>query len=202
MHLLTLFSKKPSLPLDLEALVYNLRAKQWIWGPLFYIFQKNFSLASLGMNISLLLGPQVGTRPLVYRLKYLQTKKNNKFVKIPRFFYIKILYCLFCSPYFALLRRQNIGKKFLAPPLDQILDPLLSLLITVKHPALAVYQKWVPKSDRLPKRCKSATLPSPPEMKSLHFWTVLQFSFSHPRIITNFVCTLWSLSTIDGAHND
>ena len=41
MHLLALFSKKPSLP-----------AKQLILGPLFYIFSKKIcSLTSLGMNI-------------------------------------------------------------------------------------------------------------------------------------------------------
>ena len=55
---------------------------------------------------------------------YLQTKKKNKFAKIPKCFYIETLYCLLCSPDFALLHRQNLGKKFLAPP-DQILDPLL-----------------------------------------------------------------------------
>ena len=64
---------------------------------------------------------------------YLQTKKRTKFVKIPKFFYIEILYCLLCklcslcSPDFASLCRQNLGKKFLGPPLDQILDPLLLL---------------------------------------------------------------------------
>ena len=40
--LLALFSKKAPWPLDLEAPVYNLRAKQWILGPLLYIFQKKF----------------------------------------------------------------------------------------------------------------------------------------------------------------
>ena len=34
--------KKLSWLLDLEAPVYNLRAKQWILEPLFYIFSKNF----------------------------------------------------------------------------------------------------------------------------------------------------------------
>ena len=34
-------------------------------------------------------------------------------------------------PDFALLRRQNIGKNFWAPPLDQILDPLLLDLHTI-----------------------------------------------------------------------
>ena len=48
---------------------------------------------------------------------YLQTKKKRtKFVKIPRFFYIEILYCSLCSPDFTSLHRQNLGKKFLAPP--------------------------------------------------------------------------------------
>ena len=71
------------------------------------------------MNISLLLGLQVATRALVYRLKYLQTKKKNKFVKISKFFYIEILYCSLCSPDFALLHQQNLGKKFLAPSLTE-----------------------------------------------------------------------------------
>ena len=35
--------KRPSWLLDLEAPVYNLRAKQWFLGPLFYIFSKKFS---------------------------------------------------------------------------------------------------------------------------------------------------------------
>ena len=34
--------KETPWPLDLEAPVYNLRAKQWILGPLFYIFSKKF----------------------------------------------------------------------------------------------------------------------------------------------------------------
>ena len=82
------------------------------------------------MNISLLLGPQVGTRPLVYRLKYLQTRKKNKFVKFPKFFYIEILYCLLWWLDFASLRRQNLGKNSWSP-LDQILDPLLKANRTV-----------------------------------------------------------------------
>ena len=64
----------------------------------FIFFQKFFSLTSLGMNISLLLGPQVGTRPLVYRLKYLQNKKKtNKFVKFPNSFILKYyIVCFAC----------------------------------------------------------------------------------------------------------
>ena len=45
------------------------------------------------------LGTQVGLRSLVYRLMHLQTKPilKNKFVKLPRIFYIKIdiLWCAY-----------------------------------------------------------------------------------------------------------
>ena len=45
----------PPRPPDLEAVVYNLRAKQWILGPLLYIFfKKVFSLTLLSMNILLI----------------------------------------------------------------------------------------------------------------------------------------------------
>ena len=46
----------------------------------------------LKLKMQQLLGPQVGPQPLVYRLIYLQTKPilKNKFVKIPRIFYIEI----------------------------------------------------------------------------------------------------------------
>ena len=63
---------------------------------------------------------------------YLQTKKKNKFVKIPKFFYIEILYCLLWSLGFALLCRQNLGEKILGPLLDQILDPLLITVLKDK----------------------------------------------------------------------
>ena len=47
-------ARPPPWPPDLEAPVYNLRAKQWILEPLFYIFLKKFfSLASLSMNLIL-----------------------------------------------------------------------------------------------------------------------------------------------------
>ena len=43
------------------------------------------------LKMQQLLGPQVGPRPLVYRLMYLLTKPVlNKFVKMLRIFYIEI----------------------------------------------------------------------------------------------------------------
>ena len=39
---------------DLEAPVYNLRAKQWILGPLFFIFSKKVRRTSLSINITFL----------------------------------------------------------------------------------------------------------------------------------------------------
>ena len=47
---------------------------------------------------------------------YLQTKKKNNFVKIPKFFYIEILYCLHCSPDFASLCQQISEKNSWPPP--------------------------------------------------------------------------------------
>ena len=46
----------------------------------------------LKLKMQQLLGSQVGPRPLVYRVMYLQAKPIliNKFVKMPRIFYIKI----------------------------------------------------------------------------------------------------------------
>ena len=46
----------------------------------------------LKLKMQQLLGPQVGPLPLVYRLIYLQTEPTlkNKFVKMPRIFYIEI----------------------------------------------------------------------------------------------------------------
>ena len=44
------------------------------------------------LKMQQLLGTQVGPQPLIYRLMYLQSKPilENKFVKIPRIFYIEI----------------------------------------------------------------------------------------------------------------
>ena len=84
-----------------------------------YFFKKILAIASLGMNITLLLGPQVGTRLLVYRLKYLQTKKKEQICQNSQIllYWNIILFTLLTRLRFSTSAKSR--KKFLPPPLTK-----------------------------------------------------------------------------------
>ena len=66
----------------------------------------NFRALMLYFSKNLLLGPQVGTRPLIYRLKYLQTKKRTNLSKFPNSFILKYYIVCFARQ----LSLRYIGK--------------------------------------------------------------------------------------------